>query len=147
MLDTNTVVTVEKAFSQPVEVVWKAITEHTQMIQWFFGNIPDFKPEKGFETRFNVNAESREFMHLWKIIDVDPYQRIVYDWRYEDITGVGEVIIELFEEKQGTLLRLTNLVTETFPLDIPEFTEESCKAGWEYFICERLKSYLEEQNN
>ena len=36
---------VEQSFSKPVETVWNAITEITEMRQWYFKNIPAFKPE------------------------------------------------------------------------------------------------------
>lgn len=49
------------------------------MRQWFFENIESFKPEVGFETQFNVQAESRNFLHMWKIIEVVPMKKIVYN--------------------------------------------------------------------
>jgi len=36
------------------------------------------------------------------------------------------------------------VVEQSFPQDIPEFTRESGKAGWEYFIQQRLPSFLNE---
>lgn len=29
--------------------------------------MPDFKPEVGFETEFNVRCEDRDFLHVWKV--------------------------------------------------------------------------------
>ena len=59
--------------------------------------------------------------------------------------GEGFVSFELFEKGEQSLLRLTNEGLETFPRDIPEFSRESCKAGWEYFIQQNLKAYLEKE--
>ena len=53
-----------------------------------------------------------------------------------------EVTFELFEELNGTLLRLPNLGLDSFPDDLPEFTRESCLGGWTYFIKEKLLSFL-----
>ena len=133
---------VEQNFSAPIKTVWSAITEGDQMTQWFFDNIPDFKAEVSFETQFKVQSGEIIFTHLWKIIEVIPFKKIVHDWTYEEYPGQGFVTFELFEELDETKLRLTNKGLESFPKDIPEFTEESCRGGWNYFIKNRLKEYL-----
>ena len=69
----------EQSFSAPIEVVWKAITDKDQMRQWFFETMMEFEPEAGFETQFNVQCEDRDYLHLWKVIDVVPQKRIAYD--------------------------------------------------------------------
>lgn len=135
---------VEEKFQLDIGKVWKAITELNQMTQWFFENIPDFKPEVGFETQFNVKTPERDFLHVWKITEVEPLKKITYSWKYKGYSGEGTVIFELMEEERaGTKLRLTCIGIETFPQEIPEFTRESCEGGWNYFINERLKTYLE----
>ncbi len=45
------------------------------MIKRFIENLPDFKPEVGFKTKFNVQAPSRDFMHLWEVVEVIPKKR------------------------------------------------------------------------
>ena len=47
---------VEEIYQAPLEKVWSALTEIEQMKQWYFDNIPAFKPEVGFETKFDVNV-------------------------------------------------------------------------------------------
>lgn len=133
---------VEQKFNKTREQVWSAITELPQMQKWFFENIPEFLAEEGFETRFNVDAGEIQFMHLWKITEVIPLQKIVYDWRYDKLSGRGIVSFELFKEGEQILLRLTNFGLETFPKDIPEFSRDSCTGGWQYFINQRLNDYL-----
>lgn len=135
-------VIVSQHFDQSVETVWKAITDVTHMQQWFFENIPHFQAEVGFQTRFNVKAPSRDFMHLWTITEVIPQQKIVYNWKYEGFSGDSFVSFQLEEQQNKTLLTVTTTVVEDFPDDIPEFTRESCQAGWNYFIKEQLQSYL-----
>ena len=143
MTETLEPIIVEQAFDVSKETLWKAITERDQMIKWFFDNIPDFKAEVGFETQFNVNAGERDFLHLWKITEAIPEQKVVYDWRYPNIPGIGKVTFEVFAEGEGSRLRLTNEGLESFPKDVPEFTRESCEGGWKYFIQGNLKNYLE----
>lgn len=138
-------VVVEQAFNATVESVWRSITELDEMRQWYFENIPAFKAEVGFETQFNVQSGGRDFLHLWRVTDVVPMQRLVYDWRYDACPGDAFVVFELTEEGHLTTLRLTVEVREDFPEGIPEFRRESCIAGWEYFIKERLKEYLEDK--
>ncbi|WP_461637260.1 SRPBCC family protein [Labilibaculum euxinus] len=142
MSDRSQPIIIEQSFNKSKEVVWSTITDPNKMREWFFENIPDFIPEVGFKTRFNVDAGERQFMHIWKITEVIPFEKIVYNWRYENMYGNAFVSFELFDRDIETLLRITNLGLETFPQDIPEFSRESCTDGWEYFINQRLKEYL-----
>ncbi|WP_046745059.1 SRPBCC family protein [Kordia zhangzhouensis] len=135
-------VIVTQRFNQSVETVWKAITDVSHMRQWFFDNIPDFKAQVGFQTKFNVKAPSRDFLHLWTITEVIPQQKIVYNWKYEGLSGDSLVTFQLEETQNGSLLTLTTTVVEDFPEEIPEFARESCLAGWNYFIKEQLLLYL-----
>lgn len=134
---------IEQFFNSPIELVWNAISNVKEMRKWFFDNIPDFKPEVGFETQFNIKSEERNFFHKWRIRNVIPKKMIEYNWSYDVYPGNAFVIFELSEVNSSTKLTLTNIVTEDFPEDIPEFKRESCIGGWTYFINNRLKEYLE----
>jgi len=143
MKATDQPIVVSQVFNSSVDNVWKAITELHQMRQWFFENIPEFKAEVSFKTQFNVASEERNFLHLWEILEVTPQQQIVYSWKYKEYKGAALVSFELTKTDSRTLLTLTNKVLEDFPENIPEFKTESCVAGWEYFIKNRLKTYLQ----
>jgi len=138
-----TPVVIEETLKAPPEKVWKAITNTDQMRQWFFEAIPDFKPEPGFNTSFNVRAENADYLHLWTVTEVVPQKKVVYRWRYGGVPGDSSVTWELAGTPAGTKLRLTHSGTESFPQDNPVFRRESCQGGWEYFIRDRLKNYLE----
>ena len=116
---------VEQEMKKSVDTVWSAITDISQMCQWYFENIPAFKPEVGFETRFMVKSEAREFLHIWTVTEVIPQKLIKYNWSYEEYVGDSFVVFELFKQNSSTLLRLSHHITEDFPDDIPEFTRES----------------------
>ncbi len=133
---------VEQSFDCSPSRLWQAITKVEEMRQWFFSNIPDFRAELGFETQFMVDAGERQFMHLWKIIEVRPEQLIKYQWRYKDYEGTGIVTFEIDQKKGQTMLTLTNEGLESFQPKVPEFTRENCEGGWNYFINDRLKSYI-----
>jgi len=136
-------VIIDEIFNTSVDKVWSAITELDQMRQWYFENIPSFEAEVGFETQFNVENEGRIFPHMWKVTEAIPNKKIVYTWKFENYPGDSIVEWELSEQDNSTKLKLKVIVLEDFPDDIPEFKRESCIGGWEYFINNRLKEFLE----
>lgn len=145
MKKTDPPIIVEATYSTSAENVWEAITQLEKMRKWFFPNIESFHTEVGFETSFAVQSGERTFTHLWKIKEVIPFKKISYNWRYEEYESNGFVEFEIFEKKEGTQLRLTNIVTEDYPSDVAEFKRESCIGGWNYFLGERLKAFLEKE--
>ena len=139
---TSNPIVIEQVFDVTTETLWKAITQHQQMIQWYFENIPDFKPEVGFTTQFVIKNEGRQFTHLWEIVEVIPNKKIAYTWQYKEYEGESIAVFEILEHEHQSLLRITCEGLETLPQDIPEFARESCQGGWKYFIKQRLKDYL-----
>jgi uncharacterized protein YndB with AHSA1/START domain len=135
-------VVVEETFEATIDTVWRSITQVDLMRQWFFGNIPAFKPEAGFEVQFNVTSGGRDFLHMWRVTDVVPNEKIVYNWKYDRYPGDSIVMFELTRLDNSTQLRLTCTVTQDFPDNIPEFSRESCVAGWKYFISQSLMQFL-----
>ena len=136
-------VIITQTFETSVVKVWNAITDLNEMKLWYFGNIDVFRAESGCKSRFEVQSGERVFTHLWEVIEVDARKRLVVNWKYAEYPGDSVVVFELKEKANETELTLTMKVLEDFPDDIPEFKRESCQAGWEFFIQQRLKSYLE----
>ncbi len=136
-------IVVEAEVPVTVPNAWRAITDQTEMIQWYFPQIPEFKPQVGFETQFVVESKGRSFTHLWKVISVVPGQSIAYSWKYLEYPGEGMVTFKLEETGDRTKVTLINEGLDSFPIEIPEFSRESCLAGWNYFLKERLASYLQ----
>jgi uncharacterized protein YndB with AHSA1/START domain len=135
-------IVVEQIYDASIEAVWNALTQIDQMQQWYFENIPSFKPEVGFETQFNVRSQDRDFLHMWKVTEVVPLKMIKYNWKFEGYPGDSFVVFELSKQNNMTKLRLTHEVQESFPDDIPEFKRESGVAGWTFFIKQSLKEFL-----
>ena len=50
MKASDPVIEVKQNFQQSVETVWKAITDVSEMRQWFFENITAFEPVVEFKT-------------------------------------------------------------------------------------------------
>lgn len=134
---------VEELFDAPKSAIWNAITDPKEMVLWYFENIEAFLPEKGFQTEFKVESGDRTFTHQWRVTDVKTKQKITYDWKYAEYPGDAYVSWELIDKGTKTLLRLTCVGIESFPSEIPEFTRESCHAGWKYFIQGRLQDYMD----
>ena len=84
----------------------------------------------------------RDFLHVWTITEVIPNQKLIYNWKYENLVGDSYVTFELTPLKEVTQLTLTTKVVADFPDDIPEFKRESCIGGWNYFIKKWLYNYL-----
>jgi len=49
---------IDRVYNAPTERVWEAITDNNKMKEWYF-DIPDFKPEVGFEFTFNGGSEDK----------------------------------------------------------------------------------------
>ena len=136
-------IAIEETFETPIENVWKAITESNQMQQWFFQQIDSFKAEVGFSSSFLVEANGRKFTHLWDVVSVKTSDQIKYRWRYKEYQGDSYVTFKLqAKDLSKTKLTLIAEVEKDFPSDVPEFKRESCISGWNYFIKESLKNYL-----
>lgn len=136
-------VLIEHKFNTNIEKLWYAITKPEEMRVWLFENIPDFKAEVGFKTQFPVKSGEHTFTHLWRVTKVVLFQKITYNWKYEEYPGDSFVTFEMFEEQDKTRLKLTTEVVEDFPDEIPEFSSESCIGGWNYLIEENLKRFLD----
>ena len=59
------------------EKVWNALTNLEEMNQWFFPNISGFKASVGFETKFLISNEGRNFTHIWKALEVIQNQKLI----------------------------------------------------------------------
>ncbi len=138
----NDPVIVEQVYDTPRAVVWKALTDKEQLPQWFFDTLIDFKPEVGFATRFNVECDGKDYLHLLKVSEVAPLSRVAYGWRFDSYPGDSTVAWDLSDEGAGTRLVLTHTVHEPFRGD-PLFSRENGVAGWTYFLQESLMDFLE----
>ena len=137
-------VVIERIFNSPVEKVWKAITDISQMKQWYFPQLEDFQPEKGFETQFNVHHEGKDFLHIWRVKDVVPLKKISVEWKYAGYPGNSLVSFELFPQGDKTRLVLSHEGIESFmPGKYPELGKKNFTEGWTAFIDKALQEFLQ----
>ena len=134
---------IERIYNAPIEKVWKAITDNTEMKKWYF-NITDFKPEVGFEFEFSGEGkEGEKYLHLCKVTEIIPKKKLTYSWRYDGLEGNSFVTFELSAEGEKTKLILTHIGLETFPVNNPDFAKESFTEGWNYITGTSLKQFVE----
>ena len=128
-------VVIERIYPAPIDQVWSAITDPVKMKQWYFPMMEDFKPEPGFETRFVVEMDDKQYPHLWKVVEVIPPRKISYEWKFGGYPGNSLLTWELSETPQGTKLVLTHDHLESFQGDIhPELAKENFQEGWTHFV-------------
>lgn len=144
----NGVIVIERIYNAPVEKVWKAITIKEEMKKWYF-DIPEFKPEVGFEFQFyGVGKHGEKFLHLCKITEVVNQRKLTHSWRYQGYEGHSFVTFELFAEGSKTRLKLSHSGLETFPVTAHnDFARENFMEGWTHIIGTGLKEYVEKTNN
>lgn len=135
----------EVTINAPVNVVWDAITDKEQVKHWSF-DIPDFKAEVGHEFTFWGGDETKQFLHICRVLEVIPEQKLSYTWRYENSKGDSVVTYELFKESDNsTRVKLTHAGLEVFANDGPDFARTNFVAGWEDIIGNLLKNYIEKK--
>jgi len=130
-------------YNTTVANLWQALTDYKHMRKWYFEALENFVSEVGFKTRFSVSVEDRTYTHNWQVTEVVPLHKIIYTWKFDEYEGSSYSLFELTEQENHTKLTLTIVTTADFPSGIPEFKTESCIAGWEYFLNNRLRSYIE----
>jgi len=134
---------VEKTYNASANRVWNAITDENQMKKWYFETLKSFKPEVGFETKFSVQADDKDYLHIWKVTKVIPDKSISYTWKFGGYPGESLVTFEISEENNLTKVKLTEVGIESFPQDNPDFTRENKLIRWNYFMGKRLKEHLD----
>ena len=132
---------IERIFDAPIQKVWKALTDTSEMKQWYF-DIASFKPEVGFEFEFTAGPPEKSYLHKCKVKEVVVGKKLSYSWRFEGYPGNSMVTFELFEEGKKTRLKLTHEGIETFP-NLPEFAKESFAKGWTHIVGVSLKDFVE----
>jgi len=143
MKENDSPIIIEQQYNASAQQLWEALTNFELMPKWYFENLPDFKPVVGFETEFAVLNEGRTFTHLWKVLSVEPFKEITYSWKFTEYAGesTSQFLIEN-ETSQHVSLKLVINVLQDFIADVPEFKLESCLAGWDYFLNQRLRKFL-----
>jgi len=142
----NNEIVITREFDATSEQVWKALTSKEQMQRWYF-DLPDFKPEVGFQFQFTGGpSPERQYLHLCEITEVIPNKKLIYSWRYDGYAGISYVSFELSSKGDKTELLFTHKGIESFPRDNPDLAIGNFIEGWNYIIHTSLKDYVENVN-
>ena len=131
---------IERTLNAPVEKVWEALTNKEQMKQWYF-DLSEFKPEPGFEFSFVGGTEEKSYVHLCKVTEAVPQEKLQHSWRYEGFDGNSLLTWELFPEGDQTRIKLTHEGLETFPPN-PDFARKNFEAGWTQIVGKNIADFL-----
>jgi len=140
----NFPVIVEAIYEASAASVWRALTDNSEMKNWYF-HLADFKPEVGFRFQFEGGNENKTFTHLCEITEVIPGEKIAYTWKYEGYPGCSEVTFQLIPEGDKTRIKVTHEGLETFPPS-PDFAKENFREGWNAIIGTNLKKFVEKKS-
>lgn len=134
---------VERIYQSSIKNVWEALTDKDQMKVWYF-DLEEFKPELGFEFQFLGGGDDQKFLHICKIVEINPYIKLSYSWRYDGYPGQSVVTFELFEmDENETRLKLTHIGLESFPQNTKNFAVNSFEEGWKFILGQSLSNYIE----
>ena len=131
---------IERTYNAPAEEVWQAITDRDKMEQWYF-KLEEFKPEVGFEFRFDGGPPERVYHHICVVTEVVPGKKLTHSWRYDGEPGESFVTWELIPEGDKTKVKLTHAGLETFPAH-QDFARENFVKGWTHIVGTSLAEYL-----
>jgi uncharacterized protein YndB with AHSA1/START domain len=135
-------VIVERTVNAPSEKVWRTITDKNEMKRWQF-NIEEFKPEVGFEFRFQAGPEGKTYLHICKITDVVVGKKLAYSWQFGGYKGISTVTFEISREGTKTKLKLTHVGIESFSPTNPDFAKSNFAEGWSQILDSVYKTSLE----
>lgn len=132
---------VERVVNAPASRVWKALTDRSQMKEWYF-DIASFEAKKGFEFQFEGGPDGRSYTHLCKITEVINEKKLQHTWSYKGYEGMSVVTWELTDMGGKTKVKLTHTGLETFP-NIEDFARKNFEAGWHSIVEDLLPKYVQ----
>ncbi len=142
----STPLVIEQFIEASAHRIWQALTNKDEMKQWYF-TLDDFKAVPGFEFSFpGKGAKGEEYIHLCKVLEVVPAQKLSYSWQYKGYPGFSTVTFDLIPRSGGTLVRITHEGLDSFPKDMPDFAIQSFQQGWTSLIGKHLPAYVSAKN-
>jgi uncharacterized protein YndB with AHSA1/START domain len=138
------IITVQQQLNAPVQVVWQALTNATQMKNWYFAT-EDFIAEPGFGFVMYGEKDGNYFPIHCCILEVVTNKRLSYSWKEESLGAATIVNFELLEIGPHTLLTLTHTGLKNTAPTLTHLAAARQMTGWENIIQQSLKDYVEEK--
>lgn len=136
------VIVKKKTFDQPIDVVWKAISEGAEISKWFIH--ADFKPEPGYRYTFTAKEEHGSTVIKGTVLEADPYT-LKYTW---NVSGAPvETTVTWMLEKIGsqTHLKLEHTGISKFEGETAVEMFGHFEKGWDACIS-GLLNYMNDEN-
>jgi uncharacterized protein YndB with AHSA1/START domain len=133
-------ITKEKVFNHPIDVIWNAITKSEELSTWFIKT--DFKAEKGFQYTFFPTEEKGCEAITGEIKSADPYT-LIYTWEVANTNVETTVSWTLETVAEGTKLYLEHSGIKNYKGETAIAMFESFNGGWDNCLT-KLLSYLKE---
>ena len=103
----------ERRYPHPVETVWRAVTEPSELAHWFPAEVTvDLRPGGAIAFRFPFEIPDMELSESdlrGEVLVVEEPRRFHFTWGDEEL----RIDLEPADGGAGTLLRFTNLLTQT----------------------------------
>jgi len=124
----------------PAEKIWQALTDKTQMKEWYF-DIPDFELKEGATFNFYEPGGKNEFHHRCVIKEIEPGKTFSHTWTHPDHSKGESRVTWLLNENNGiTEVTLQHEGVENFADGGAAFAPENYQMGWDGFMS-ILKNY------
>ena len=130
----------EVILDAPVSRVWQALTNKDELKEWCF-EMEAFRPEVGFEFQFYGEKDGHKYLHLCRVLEVEPEKKMKWLWSYDNVPGDTYVTFELFPQGDGTKLQLTHEGLEKLPQD-ENYAKSNFSAGWDFILGKSLTKFL-----
>ena len=120
-------IVVERHVAAPPEKVFAYFTDAEKWMAWQ-GTEAEIELRPGGIWRVNVTGEG---FASGRVVEVVENQRVVFTWGWEHgppvEPGSTTVVIELYPDADGTIIRLTHG-------DLPEDQRDIHRQGWEHYV-------------
>ena len=136
-------VIIKQRVNAPIDKVWNAITDRSQMKEWYF-DIADFKADLHTEFSFYEPGGENKYQHHGEILEVIPKAKLKHSWSYPEISKEKTIVKwNLQDEGDKTLVILTHKGLENFVHLGEEFSKDAFDKGWTEIVSIKLKNYME----
>jgi uncharacterized protein YndB with AHSA1/START domain len=131
-LDGRPAVRLERHIAHPVEQVWRAVTEPSELAHWFPAQVTiELRP--GGSITFAQPVEGKLVETHGEVLELDPPHRLAFTWEDQELS------FELDEEDSGCRLVLTHVLAD-------RHTAARDAAGWEVCV-DRLARRLDGEDS
>ncbi len=135
-------ITVTQLFDAPLEKVWSALCNEEELRKWYFP-VEDYDFSVGSEFSFYESADSKNYLHKCRFLNIIPNKLIEYTWTHPTHSkGTSTVKWEISAQGEKTKVTLTHAGIENFADAGEAFSKENYQMGWDAIVKTLLRNYL-----